>query len=248
MPQVQGEEFDLGYRSMRDPMGGALPSQPPSKTSRDTTDVYLVEDFPILRDGLRTILEGAGYRVIGEADHPAPAVADLARLEPPVAVVDLRLDHHSGIEVLEQVQRRHLRTRVILLSLTEHPRDVADAMRMGAFGYLLKDSHADELLSAVDMVVGGGRYLGLRAQQLAVEGLMRETRQPGGEPLSMREKQIVMLVLRGKSSAAIAAALFLSPKTVDSYRSRVMAKLGVDDLPALVRLAIREGWIGVDDV
>lgn len=69
----------------------------------------------------------------------------------------------------------------------------------------------------------------------------------GGEPLSMREKQIVMQVLRGKSSAAIAASLFLSPKTVDSYRSRVMAKLGVDDLPALVRLAIREGWIDLDD-
>ena len=223
MPQAQGVDVDPGYRFVRDPMGSALSAQPLSRTASNTTDVYLVEDFPILRDGLRTILEGAGHRVIGEADHPAPAVADLARLEPPVAVVDLRLDHHSGIEVLEQVQRRQLRTRVILLSLTEHPRDVAEAMRMGAFGYLLKDSHADELLNAVDKVASGGRHLGQRAQQLAVEGLMRESRQPGGEPLSMREKQIVMQVLRGKSSAAIAASLFLS------------------------RLAIREGWIDLDD-
>lgn len=149
--------------------------------------------------------------------------------------------------MLEQVQRRQLQTRVILLSLTEHARDVAQAMRLGASGYLLKDSHADELLNAVDSVAGGGRYLGQRAQQLAVEGLIQDRRHPGVDALSLREKQIVMLVLRGRSSAAIADALFLSPKTVDSYRSRVMAKLGVEDVPALVRLAIREGWISVDD-
>lgn len=101
-------------------------------------------------------------------------MADLVRLEPPVAVVDLRLDIHSGIEVLAQVQRRHLPTRVILLSPTEHPRDVAEAVRLGAYGYLLKDSHADELIDAVNTVAGGGRYLAQRAQELAVDGLMRE--------------------------------------------------------------------------
>lgn len=247
MPEVHGEEFKPGGRALRDPMDFSSPALSSSLTSRTTTDVYLVEDYPILRDGLRTILEGAGHRVVGEADHPTPAIADLARLEPPVAVVDLRLDHHSGIDVLEQVQRRQLHTRVILLSLTEHARDVAQAMRLGASGYLLKDSHADELLNAVDSVAGGGRYLGQRAQQLAVEGLIQDRRHPGVDSLSLREKQIVMLVLRGRSSAAIADALFLSPKTVDSYRSRVMAKLGVEDVPALVRLAIREGWISVDD-
>lgn len=247
MQKARGEETDQGQRALRDPADLASPVPDPPAVVRTATEVYLVEDFPILRDGLRTILEGAGHRVVGEADHPTPAVADLARLEPPVAVVDLRLDHHTGIELLEQVQRRHLRTRVILLSLTEHAREVAEAMRLGACGYLLKDSHADELLNAVDRVAGGGRYLGQRAQQLAVDGLMHEPRRPAAEPLSLREKQIVLLVLRGKSSAAIAEALFLSPKTVDSYRSRVMAKLGVYDLPALVRLAIREGWISVDD-
>ena len=240
---VQEEEFDQGRR---EPTDAPLSASPPPEGPRTPTDVYLVEDFPILRDGLRTILESAGHRVVGESGHPTSAVADLVRMEPPVAVVDLRLDHHSGIEVLAQVQRRHLRTRVILLSLTEQAREVAEAVRLGACGYLLRDSHADELLSAVDSVAGGGRYLGPRAQQLAVEGLIRETRHANAEALSLREKQIVMLVLRGKSSAAIADALYLSPKTVDSYRSRVMSKLGVYDLPALVRLAIREGWISAD--
>ena len=135
-----------------------------------------------------------------------------------------------------------------MLSLSEQAREVAEAVRLGACGYLLKDSPANELLSAVDRVAEGGKHLGPRAQQLAVEGLVRENRQANTEPLSLREKQIVMLVLRGRSSAAIADALFLSPKTVDSYRSRVMGKLGVYDLPALVRLAIREGWISADEV
>lgn len=245
MPQAQ-EEFDQGRREAREAMDFPSTGQP-HKPARRSTDVYLVEDFPILRDGLRAILENAGHRVIGEADHPAPAVADLARLEPPIAVVDLCLDHHSSIEVLEQVEKRHLRTRIILLSQSEQARDVAQAMRLGASGFLLRDSHADELLDAVENVAGGGRYLGPRAQQMAVEGLLHETHHPGVDSLSQRERQIVLLVLRGKTSAAIADALFLSPKTVDSYRSRVMAKLGVYDLPALVRLAIREGWISVDE-
>lgn len=96
---IQDEEFDQGRRELRDPTDIPLSAQPPLDGSRTPTDVYLVEDFPILRDGLRTILESAGHRVVGEAAHPTPAVADIVRLEPQVAVVDLCLDHHSGIEV-----------------------------------------------------------------------------------------------------------------------------------------------------
>lgn len=91
MPEVHGEDFKPGGRAVRDPMDFSSPALSPSPTSRTTTDVYLVEDYPILRDGMRTILEGAGHRVVGEADHPTPAIADLARLEPPVAVVTCAL-------------------------------------------------------------------------------------------------------------------------------------------------------------
>lgn len=238
--------FEPECRSVRSQAGHRSSVRRASCASRVTTEVYLVEDFPILRDGLRTILEGAGHRVVGEANHPVPAVADLIRLQPLVAVVDLRLDHRSGMEVLEQVNRRHLSSRVIVLSPTEQARDVAEAMRLGASGYLLKDAPAAELLNAVEKVAAGGRYLGPRVQELAVEGLIRQTRHVGIESLSVREKQILMLVLRGATSAAIAHELCLSPKTVESYRSRLMGKLGVDDVPALVRLAIRAGLISLD--
>ncbi|MGV3726694.1 response regulator [Hydrogenophaga sp.] len=211
------------------------------------SDIYLVDDHAMMRDGLRAVLEGAGHHVVGESDHPTPALADLIRLVPTVLLLDLHLDQRSGFELLEQVQRRKLTTRTIMLTMSAQPRHVAEAMRLGAYGYVLKGSPSREVLDAVDAVSQGRKHLGSSVAELAVAGLMNDT--PAGqiESLSAREQQVILLVVRGMTSAAIGEQLHLSPKTVESYRSRLMAKLGVSDLPALVRLAIREGLISADD-
>ncbi|MBW0168793.1 MAG: response regulator [Hydrogenophaga sp.] len=211
------------------------------------SDIYLVDDHAMMRDGLRAVLEGAGHHVVGESDHPTPALADLIRLVPTVLLLDLHLDQRSGFELLEQVQRRKLTTRTIMLTMSAQPRHVAEAMRLGAYGYVLKGSPSREVLDAVDAVSNGRKHLGASVAELAVAGLMNDT--PAGqiESLSSREQQVILLVVRGMTSAAIGEQLHLSPKTVESYRSRLMAKLGVSDLPALVRLAIREGLISADD-
>lgn len=214
---------------------------------RARADIYLVDDHAMLREGLCKVLEKAGHRVVGEADHPAAAIADIARLQPSVVLLDLNLPPHSGFEVLEEVQRLHLSSRVIMLSMSDNPRHVAAAMRLGAFGYVLKDSASLELLNAVEVVANGHRYLCRRASTLAVEGLMAESRSEAILSLSPRERQVILMVVRGLTSAAIGGQLDLSPKTVESYRARIMAKLDVDDVPALVRLAVREGLIGVED-
>lgn len=210
-------------------------------------DIYLVDDHAMLRDGLRTVLEKAGHRVVGEADSADVAITDLTRLQPQLVLLDLQLDDRSGFEVLEAVQRLGLASRVVMLTMSNNPRHVAEAMRMGAFGYVLKDSASIELLSAVEVVANGHRYLCRRASTLAVEGLMAESRSAAVLSLSSREKQVILMVVRGLTSAVISAKLDLSPKTVETYRARIMAKLGVDDVPALVRLAVREGLIGVED-
>jgi two-component system, NarL family, invasion response regulator UvrY len=184
------------------------------------SDLYLVDDHAMMRDGLRAVLEGAGHRVVGEADQPTQALADIVRLVPTVLLLDLHLSHRSGFELLEQLQRRKLSTRTILLTMSAQPRHVAEAMRLGAFGYVLKGSPSRDVLDAVAAVSEGRKYLGLGVAELAVRGL---------------------------TSVAIGEQLHLSPKTVESYRSRLMAKLGVSDLPALVRLAIREGLISAED-
>lgn len=210
-------------------------------------DIYLVDDHAMLREGLRKVLEKAGHRVVGEADDPDTAIADVARLKPQVVLLDLHLDHHSGFEVLEEVKRRELPSRVIMITMSDSPRHVAEALRLGAMGYVLKDSASLELLSAVQVVANGHRYLCRRASTLAVEGLITESRATAVQTLSAREKQVILMVVRGLTSAVISAKLDLSPKTVETYRARIMSKLGVNDVPALVRLAVREGLIGVED-
>lgn len=212
------------------------------------SDIYLVDDHAMLRDGLKAVLEDAGHRVVGESADPTAALAEIVRLSPSVVLLDLHLGLRSGFELLEQLVQRKSSARVVMLTMSAQPRHVAEAMRLGAFGYVLKGSPAQEVLQAVQSVVAGRKHLGGPVAQLAVEGLTQSDDANPLDALSVRERQVIQLVVQGHTSAAIGEQLHLSPKTVESYRSRLMGKLGVSDLPALVRLAIREGLISADDV
>jgi two-component system invasion response regulator UvrY len=209
------------------------------------TRIYLVDDHLIVRAGLRALLEGAGHTIIGESADITQALSEVNRLEPQVVLLDLHLDGRSGFEVLAELQRRSQSSRVIVLSMSDQPRNVAEALRMGASGYVLKGAASIELLAAVDAVAQGRRYLGAGLTDIAVQGLTTDAER--GNTLSPRERQILVMVARGKSSAAIGEELHLSPKTVDTYRSRLMGKLELADVPALVRWAIREKLIDLDD-
>lgn len=210
--------------------------------------LYLIDDHGVVRDGLRIVLETAGHQVVGEAAGPTPALADLTRLRPDIVLLDLRLGLRSGFELLAELQKRELGPRVIVLTMSDQPRHVSEAMRYGAWGYLLKGSSSAELLQAVEAVSQGRRYLCPQAAAFAANVLTGEASAPtGADLLSPRERQILLLVARGASSASIGESLHLSPKTVDTYRSRLMAKLGLADVPAIVRWTIREGLLDVDD-
>ncbi len=208
--------------------------------------LYLVDDHQMVREGLRAVLEAAGHQVVGEAAEPTRALAELGRLQPELLLLDLHLGERSGLELLAELQRRALGVRAIVLTMSAQPRNVAEALRLGAAGYVLKGAPTRELLQAIDTVMLGRRHVCAELADVALQALAS----PGGDPLeslSPRERQIVALVVQGRSSAAIGAALHLSPKTVDTYRSRLMAKLGVADVPALVRLAVRTGLIDVEN-
>ena len=211
------------------------------------TDVFIVDDHAVMRDGLRALLEQAGHHVVGEAEEPDRAVHELVRLQPAVVLLDLRLGDRSGLEVLEQIAARKLPTRAVVLTMYAQPSQVADALRAGAAGYVLKGSPSAEVLAAVQAVAHGRTHLGPRVPELAVAAMTQAKESSAIDTLSARERQVLTLVVRGHSSAAIAEQIHLSPKTVESYRSRLMAKLGVADLPALVRLAIRAGLISADE-
>ena len=135
------------------------------------SDIYLVDDHAMMRDGLRAVLEDAGHRVVGESDQPTQALADLGRLQPTVLLLDLQLGERSGFELLEQLSKRKLSTRTIVLTMSAQPRHVAEAMRLGAYGYVLKGSSSSHLLAAVQEVRMGQRYLGPGVKELADRAL-----------------------------------------------------------------------------
>ena len=205
--------------------------------------IYLVDDHVMLREGLRAVLEAAGHSVVGESDDPTQALGALQQLRPELLLLDLSLGGRSGFELLTELSRRELPVRVIVLTMSAAPRHIAEALRLGASGYVLKGSPSGELLAAIDNVRRGKRHLGGQVAELAVQALSGDLPADPLAQLSPRERQIVAMVVHGQSSSAIGAQLHLSPKTVDTYRSRLMQKLGVSDLPALVRLAVRLGLV-----
>jgi Response regulator containing a CheY-like receiver domain and an HTH DNA-binding domain len=210
--------------------------------------LYLIEDHLLVREGLRAMLESAGHKVVGECSDPTPALADLSRLVPDVLLLDLSLAGRSGFEVLAEVQRRGLRIRSIVLTISAQSRHVAEALRLGAAGYVLKTAPIIEVTKAIEVVLQGRRYLGSAVTDLAAQALTDQGRDGNVlDHLSPREQQIIMMVVKGLSSAAIGGQLHLAAKTVDTYRSRLMAKLGVDNIASLVRFAIRCGLIDADE-
>lgn len=211
------------------------------------TRLYLVDDHQIMREGLRSLLEAGGHEVVGESADPTEALADLQRLRPEVLLLDLNLGGRSGFELLVELERRHLPTRSIVLTMSAQPRHVAEAMRMGASGYVLKGSAGSDLMSAIDAAVQGRKHLGTEVAELALQVFMQQESDDPLSALSPRERQIITMVVNGQSSAEIGLALHLSPKTVATYRSRLMGKLDVSDVPGLVRLAIRHKLIDSDE-
>jgi two-component system, NarL family, invasion response regulator UvrY len=204
--------------------------------------LFLIDDHIIMREGLKALLESVGHEVVGESAEPTPAVAAISRLQPDIVLLDLSLGNRSGFEVLAEVTRRKLATRVIMLTMSSQPRHVAEAMRLGAWGYVLKGAESAQLLHAIETVSAGQKYLGAGEAALAVEGFT-EDKPEGLDLLSPRERQILVMVARGSTSASIGEELHLSPKTVDTYRSRLMAKLGLNDIAGVVRWALQHGLV-----
>ena len=209
--------------------------------------IYLVDDHAMVRQGLRALLTEAGHDVVGDSGDITAALAELQQLTPDIVLVDLSLGPRSGMELLTELQRRHLPTRALVLTMSAQPRHVGMALKLGACGYVLKGSPSEELLQAIEALRAGRRHLGQGVAELAARALAEGTGDDPFASLSVRERQVVTLVVNGHSSNEIATALHLSPKTVDSYRSRLMAKLGTPDVTALVKLALRHGLISNDD-
>lgn len=210
--------------------------------------VLLADDHAVVRDGLRALLEAQeDIKVVGDAANGREVVRQVQQLHPDVVVMDIAMPEMNGVEATQQIHDVCPSAQVLILSMHSTTEHIFRALQAGARGYLLKDSAGSEVVDAVRVVHAGRRYLSHKIAATVVDDYIAEHHRTSPlEGLSRRERQILQLVAEGKSSAEVAAILFLSPKTVDTYRSRMMTKLGINDLPSLVKFAIQYGVTQLD--
>ena len=208
--------------------------------------VFLADDHAVVRDGLRVLLEAQpDISVIGDAANGRAAVHLVAQLCPDVVIMDIAMPDLNGIEATQQIREVCPSAQVIILSMHSTTEHIFRALQAGARGYLLKESAGIEVVNAVRAVHAGHRYLSQKISDRLIDDYVRQrqatqTKSPLAR-LSPREREVVQLVVEGKSNAEIAGILSLSLKTVETYRSRLMRKLGISDLPSLVKFAVQQG-------
>lgn len=204
-----------------------------------TIRVLLADDHALLREGLRALLSAApNLNVVGEACNGRDALRCVRELAPDIVLMDIAMPDLNGVDAARLIHEKHPAVRVIMLSMHSNAEHVHRAFAAGASGYLLKETAASEVISAISAVMHGKRFLGEKVN--LPDATTAGTAAPI-DSLSTRERQVLQLVVEGRSSAEIAAMVHLSPKTVETYRSRLMKKLGTADVPALVKFAIRHG-------
>lgn len=206
--------------------------------------LLLADDHGVVRDGLRLLLEmQADMRVVGEAVSGREAVQKVKALRPDIAIVDIAMPELNGIEASRQMRKVSPDTQVIILSMYSTVEHIYQALQAGAQGYLMKENAGLEVVEAVRAVHAGRRYLCQKISDLVLSEYITQRESTGQrsplERLSQREREILQQVVEGKSSAEIGALLSISSKTVETYRSRLMHKLGIHDVPGLVKFAIQ---------
>ena len=206
--------------------------------------IMIVDDHTIVRDGLRLLLEASGeFSVVGEAGDGRVAIRQALELSPEVVIMDIAMPELNGIEATRMILDRCPHARVIVLSMHGTKEHVFRALKAGAFGYLLKRSAGPELIDAVKAVSRGQHYLSKHISDVVIEdyvstGILDSGKDPLAA-LSEREREVLQLLAEGHDSQVIASKINLSPKTVHTYRSRIMHKLGLNDTTALIRFAFK---------
>jgi two-component system response regulator NreC len=207
--------------------------------------IVLADDHDVVRQGLRLLLEAqSDFHVVAEAADGFEAITLVKARHPDVLIVDLMMPGLSGLEVTRQVQQQELDTRLIVLSMYADESYILEAFKNGAAGYVIKGSRTDCLLRAVREVAAGRHYLSPPLSELAIEAYLQQAYQTALDPydtLTAREREVLQLVAQGHTTSAIAAQLYISPRTVETHRANLMRKLSLRNQTDLIRYALRRG-------
>jgi len=212
--------------------------------------IILVDDHPIVRQGLRHLLESEPeFQIMGEAGDGIEALLLAERLKPSILLVDMMMPGLNGLEVLRQIKHISPDTRTIVLSMQSADAYVIEALKNGAAGYVLKETGPSELINAIHMVTQGNQYLSPKlSERLQVSGrTITDTPSDTYETLTTREREVLQMTAEGLTSQEIGDKLKISPRTVEVHRSNFMNKLGIHNNTELIRFAIKRGILSMDD-
>ena len=210
--------------------------------------VALIDDHPIVRQGLRNLLQTEpAFAVVGEADDGIAGVDLVQRVKPDVLIVDLMMPGLNGLDLIKQVLKSQPKLRILVLSMQSADSYVVEALNSGAAGYVLKETGPSEIIQAIHKVVGGERYLSPKLAERVLSSVSgtKKITDPYGT-LTPREREILHLIIDGNTNAQIARRLVLSPRTVELHRSRIMKKLDLHNQTDIFRYALERGLLSID--
>ena len=205
-------------------------------------EILIADELTLVREGLASLCNSIpGFHVVSQVGSAGAALAEIQRLQPALALLDLGLSDLAATEVIRRVRDLNLRTRCAVFSVRKDRKTVLEVLRTGACGFLLKTSTADQMADALMQFTQGGIYVSPQIEVMSLfgDGPGRNSNEDPLESLSSREFQVFSLLVEGIRAKEIAARLSLSPKTVDTYRSSLMRKLDIHDVAGLVKFAIR---------
>ena len=207
--------------------------------------VLIADDHAVVRDGLQALLAKASdVEVVGVAGNGREVIEQVQRVRPEVVVMDIGMPELDGVEATRHLREKCPESRVLILSMHLTSEHVVRALQAGARGYVLKESAGEEVVEAIRAVAAGRRYLSHQISELMIDDFLRDGVEVSPlDRLSLRESEVLKLVVEGHTSADIAERLALSVKTVETYRARIMRKLGVKDTVELVKFAMRHGIV-----
>ena len=209
-----------------------------------TAKIVLIDDQRLARQGLKALLESAGFDIVGETHDGRLGVKLVGKLHPDLVITDMCVSGLNGIEVTRQIRRMFLQTKVIILSSYAEGQFVFSAFEAGASGYLLKKTTFDELVAGVRAVLNGQTYVAPVIADLVVRrslGHSMSNLEPQQNRISTREREVLQLVAEGRSTKEIAATLYVSIKTIETHRKQIMDKLDVHSIAGLTKYAVRQG-------
>jgi DNA-binding NarL/FixJ family response regulator len=207
-------------------------------------DILLADDHPILRQGLKSLLQREGYAVVADCADGYEAVKLAEKLRPSIAVLDLSMPRLNGLDAAREIRNVSPRTKAILLTVHREDQYVLTALRAGVKGYVLKMEAESALVKAIQEAQAGNVYLSPGISRAVVDAC-QTGEVPDTDPLTSRELQILRLIAEGNTTQKVAEQLKITVKTAESYRSALMEKLDIHETATLVRYAVRRGLIKI---